>query len=103
VKITKEQLNKIIKEEASAVLSEGINYFDESRKLCQALERPEDSAYGAPSYPVEWDQKHAMKILNASARRPEDYREAAKSCKCLKNNEYFDAKDPAQKKACLGF
>ena len=89
MKITKEKLKQIIKEEVELVLSEGLNYFDKSRDIC--IRR--GSGYRDDVEMVRWDQDHAMKILNASARRPEDYIEAAKSCLC-QNGTYFDPQDP---------
>jgi hypothetical protein len=35
MKITKENLRQIIKEELEAVLEEGLDYFDKSRDICK--------------------------------------------------------------------
>ena len=89
MKITKKRLKQIIKEELETVLTEGLNYFDKSRDICKRR----GSGYRDGVEMVFWDQEHAEKILNASARRPADYIEAAKSCRC-QNGTYFDPQDP---------
>jgi hypothetical protein len=91
MKITKEQLKQIIKEELEAVLEEGLNYFAKSMDICKGRR----SGYRDGVEMVRWDQDHAEKILNASARGREDYIEAAKSCLC-QNGTYFDPQDPEQ-------
>ena len=110
MKITKEELQQIIKEEIEAVLNEEERLaphqiavkIDASRDLCRRLR---DLGWS-----VEWDQTKSM-------RQQDTPDERAKSCQCgvpapgtergpdgkLKGVDYFDPKDPAQKKACLGF
>ena len=81
--------NDIFLKENETVLKESLDYFDKSRDICKRR----GSGYRDGVEMVFWDQKHAEKILNASARRPADYKEAAKSCRC-QNGTYFDPQDP---------
>ena len=104
MKITKNRLKEIIKEEIEVVSNkkEQINeHWTDSRDLCMRL---------AQRYAVDWDSD----LQKYRARTGGDQKQC---CMCggappgtsrdsegrLQGVDYFDPKDPAQKKACLGF
>lgn len=104
MKITKAKLKEIIKEEIEAVTEEKeqLNeHWTDSRDLCMRL---------GQRYAVDWDSD----LQEYLARKGGDQKQC---CMCggappgtrrgpdgrLEGVDYFDPKDPAQKKACLGF
>ena len=103
MKITKRQLRRIIREVKEELNEDfqAAKKIDASRDLCQRL---------SARHAVEWDQEKSM-------RRQDSTEERCQSCMCggspagtrrgpdgrVPGVTYFDPKDPAQKKDCLGF